>query len=100
MFVVLEGFDIGTGILQYVVGKTEAERRLVIAAIGPLWSWHEVWLVGFGGVLLVSFPTSRRGDGPGHIESDVVTDPGAGCWGSQGKSCRSRGCARPLVKNP
>ena len=57
MFVVLEGFDIGAGLLQYVVGKTEAERRMVIAAIGPLWSWHEVWLVGFGGVLFVSFPT-------------------------------------------
>jgi cytochrome d ubiquinol oxidase subunit II len=57
VFVVLEGFDIGAGLLQYVVGKTEAERRLVIAAIGPLWSWHEVWLVSFGGVLFVAFPT-------------------------------------------
>ncbi len=57
MFVVLEGFDIGAGLLQYVVGKTEAERRQVIAAIGPLWSWHEVWLVSFGGVLFVAFPT-------------------------------------------
>jgi cytochrome d ubiquinol oxidase subunit II len=57
MFVVLEGFDIGAGLLQYAVGKTEAERRLVIAAIGPLWSWHEVWLVSFGGVLFVAFPT-------------------------------------------
>jgi cytochrome d ubiquinol oxidase subunit II len=56
MFVVLEGFDFGAGMLQYVVGKTEAERRLVIAAIGPLWTWHEVWLVGFGGTLLLSFP--------------------------------------------
>ena len=36
--------------------KPEAERRLVIAAIGPLWSWHEVWLVSFGGVLFVAFP--------------------------------------------
>src|SRR5579871_785786 len=41
MFLVLEGFDIGAGMLQFLVGKTEAERRLVIAAIGPLWSWHE-----------------------------------------------------------
>jgi cytochrome d ubiquinol oxidase subunit II len=56
MFVVLEGFDIGAGMLQFVVGKTEPERRLVIAAIGPLWSWHEVWLVGFGGTLLLAFP--------------------------------------------
>ena len=56
MFLVLEGFDIGAGMLQHIVGKTEAERRLVIAAIGPLWSWHEVWLVGFGGTLMVAFP--------------------------------------------
>jgi len=56
MFLVLEGFDFGAGMLQFVVGKTEAERRLVIAAIGPLWSWHEVWLVGFGATLLVAFP--------------------------------------------
>jgi cytochrome d ubiquinol oxidase subunit II len=56
MFVVLEGFDIGAGMLQFAVGKTEAERRLVIAAIGPLWSWHEVWLVGFGGTLMLAFP--------------------------------------------
>ena len=39
------------------MGKTEAERRSVIAAIGPLWSWHEVWLLSFGGVLFVAFPT-------------------------------------------
>jgi len=56
VFVVLDGFDIGAGLLQYAVGKTEAERRLVIAAIGPLWSWHEVWLLSFGGVLFVAFP--------------------------------------------
>ncbi|MGH7739006.1 MAG: cytochrome d ubiquinol oxidase subunit II [bacterium] len=56
MFVVLEGLDIGAGMLQYLVGKTDKERRMVIAAIGPLWSWHEVWLVGFGGTLMVAFP--------------------------------------------
>ena len=28
----------------------------MIAAIGPLWSWHEVWLVGFGGTLVAAFP--------------------------------------------
>jgi cytochrome d ubiquinol oxidase subunit II len=56
VFVVLEGFDIGAGLLQHLVGKTEAEHRLVIAAIGPLWTWHEVWLVAFGGTLLLAFP--------------------------------------------
>jgi cytochrome bd ubiquinol oxidase subunit II len=28
----------------------------VIAAIGPLWSWHEVWLVGTAGVMVMAFP--------------------------------------------
>jgi cytochrome bd ubiquinol oxidase subunit II len=57
MYVVLEGLDVGAGMLQYVVGRTDAERRLVIAAIGPLWTWHEVWLVSFGGTLMVAFPS-------------------------------------------
>ena len=56
MFVVLDGLDIGIGMLQFLVAKTEAERRLVMAAIGPLWSWNEVWLLGFGGMLFVAFP--------------------------------------------
>jgi cytochrome bd ubiquinol oxidase subunit II len=38
------------------VARAPAERRQVIAAIGPLWSWHEVWLVGFGGTALAVFP--------------------------------------------
>jgi cytochrome d ubiquinol oxidase subunit II len=55
-FILLEGFDIGAGMLLYVVGKTDDERRGVIAAIGPLLSWNEVWLVSFGGTLLLAFP--------------------------------------------
>src|SRR5438876_12208855 len=42
--------------LRWVVAKTPNERRQVIAAIGPLWSWHEVWLLGFGGTLFAIFP--------------------------------------------
>lgn len=57
MYVVLEGLNVGAGMLQYVVGRTDAERRMVIAAIGPLWTWHEVWLVSFGGTLMVAFPS-------------------------------------------
>jgi cytochrome bd ubiquinol oxidase subunit II len=57
-FILLEGFDIGAGMLLYVVGKTDAERRDVIAAIGPLLSWNEVWLVSFGGTLMLAFPAA------------------------------------------
>jgi cytochrome bd ubiquinol oxidase subunit II len=56
IYVVLDGRNFGAGMLHWLVAKTPAERRQVIAAIGPLWSWHEVWLVGFGGTLLAVFP--------------------------------------------
>ena len=55
-YVVLDGRNFGAGMLHRYVARTPEERRQVIAAIGPLWSWHEVWLVGFGGVLVAVFP--------------------------------------------
>ncbi len=55
-YIVLDGRNFGAGILHGIVARTPAERRQVIAAIGPLWSWHEVWLVGTGGVMAMSFP--------------------------------------------
>lgn len=55
-YVVLDGRNFGAGMLHWFVAKTPEERRQVIAAIGPLWSWHEVWLVGFGGTLFAVFP--------------------------------------------
>src|SRR5215470_10194068 len=56
VYVVLDGRNFGAGMLHRFVARTPAERRQVIAAIGPLWSWHEVWLVGFGGTLVAVFP--------------------------------------------
>src|SRR5215468_1116142 len=56
VYVVLDGRNFGAGMLHFVVAKTPQERRQVVAAIGPLWSWHEVWLVGFGGTLVAVFP--------------------------------------------
>src|SRR5882672_9205807 len=56
IYVVLDGRNFGAGMLHWVVAKTPEERRQLIAAIGPLWTWHEVWLVGFGGTLLAVFP--------------------------------------------
>lgn len=55
-YVVLDGRNWGAGMLHRIVAKTPEERRQVIAAIGPLWSWHEVWLVGLGGTLVAVFP--------------------------------------------
>lgn len=55
-YVVLDGRNFGAGMLLWLVARTQEERREVIAAIGPLWTWHEVWLLGFGGTLLAIFP--------------------------------------------
>lgn len=56
MYVILDGRNFGVGILHWMVARTPEERRQVVAAIGPLWTWHEVWLVGFGGTLVAIFP--------------------------------------------
>jgi cytochrome d ubiquinol oxidase subunit II len=56
MFTVLGGWDFGAGALHFVAARNQEERRMLIAAIGPLWTWNEVWLVASGGVLFVAFP--------------------------------------------
>jgi cytochrome bd ubiquinol oxidase subunit II len=55
-YIVLDGRNFGAGILHWIVARNQTERRQVIAAIGPLWSWHEVWLVVTGGVMVMAFP--------------------------------------------
>lgn len=57
VFVVLDGWDIGAGVLHFIVAKNGDERRQVVAAIGPLWSWNEVWLVASGGTFILAFPS-------------------------------------------
>ena len=57
VFLVLEGWDFGAGLLHFVVGRNEVERGAVLDAIGPLWLWNEVWLVAFGGMTFVAFPS-------------------------------------------
>ena len=56
IYIVLDGRNFGAGMLHWFVARTPGERRQVIAAIGPLWTWHEVCLVGFGGTLVAIFP--------------------------------------------
>jgi cytochrome d ubiquinol oxidase subunit II len=55
-YAVLDGFDFGAGILHLVVARTDAERREVLGAIGPVWDGNEVWLIASGGVLVFAFP--------------------------------------------
>ena len=55
-YVVLDGFDLGVGALHLFLGKSDAERQLLIRTIGPVWDANEVWLIAGGGTLFFSFP--------------------------------------------
>lgn len=56
MYVLLDGFDLGAGIIHLFVARTDAERRLNLRAIGPVWDGNEVWLIAAGGTLFFTFP--------------------------------------------
>jgi cytochrome d ubiquinol oxidase subunit II len=61
-YLVLEGFDFGVGMLLPVLGRgpdpahREADRRVVINAIGPVWDGNEVWLITAIGAMFAAFP--------------------------------------------
>ena len=55
-YVVLDGFDIGVGIVYLFVARTEDERRQAMSSIGPFWDGNEVWLLAAGGTLFFAFP--------------------------------------------
>jgi cytochrome d ubiquinol oxidase subunit II len=55
-YAVLDGFDLGAGVLHLFVARDDGERRSVIAAIGPVWDGNEVWLLTAGGALFAAFP--------------------------------------------
>jgi cytochrome bd ubiquinol oxidase subunit II len=55
-YIILDGFDMGVGILHLIVAKTDEERRITLNSIGPIWDGNEVWLVTAGGVLFAAFP--------------------------------------------
>jgi cytochrome d ubiquinol oxidase subunit II len=56
MYVLLDGFDLGAGIIHLIIAKTNDERRMIIQAIGPVWDGNEVWLIAAGGTLFFTFP--------------------------------------------
>jgi cytochrome d ubiquinol oxidase subunit II len=56
IYVVLDGFDLGAGIVHLCVARNDEERRTVISSIGPVWDGNEVWLLAGGGVLYFAFP--------------------------------------------
>ena len=55
-YLILDGFDMGVGILHLPLARTDMERRTFLNSIGPVWDGNEVWLVLAGGVLFAVFP--------------------------------------------
>ncbi|MBK8477104.1 MAG: cytochrome d ubiquinol oxidase subunit II [Opitutaceae bacterium] len=55
-YVILDGFDLGVGVLHLFAVKKDEERRVFLNAIGPVWDGNEVWLVTGGGALFAAFP--------------------------------------------
>jgi cytochrome d ubiquinol oxidase subunit II len=56
-YAVLDGFDLGVGILQ-LFARGDADRGALVESIAPFWTGNEVWLVVFGGALFAAFPAA------------------------------------------
>ncbi len=55
-YVVLDGFDLGVGVLHLFLVRNENERLATLRSIGPVWDGNEVWLLAGGGTLYFAFP--------------------------------------------
>jgi cytochrome d ubiquinol oxidase subunit II len=55
-YVVLDGFDLGAGVIYLWAARTSDERRAILRSIGPVWDGNEVWLLATGGTLYFAFP--------------------------------------------
>jgi len=58
VYFMLDGFDLGVGILAPFIGKSDMEKRILINTVGPVWDGNEVWLLAAGGVTFAAFPTT------------------------------------------
>ena len=55
-YVILDGFDLGAGVIHLFAARDDKDRRLILRAIGPVWDGNEVWLIAAGGTLFFTFP--------------------------------------------
>jgi cytochrome bd ubiquinol oxidase subunit II len=55
-YVILDGFDLGAGVIYLRAAKTNEERQAVLRSIGPVWDGNEVWLLAAGGTLYFAYP--------------------------------------------
>ncbi|MFX1671201.1 cytochrome d ubiquinol oxidase subunit II [Paraburkholderia sp. A2WS-5] len=55
-FSLTDGFDMGAAVLLPFIGKTDAERRIVINTVGATWEGNQVWLITAGGAMFAAWP--------------------------------------------
>jgi cytochrome d ubiquinol oxidase subunit II len=55
-FAITDGMDMGVGTLLPFIGKTDAERRVIINTVGPHWDGNQVWLITAGGAIFAAWP--------------------------------------------
>jgi cytochrome d ubiquinol oxidase subunit II len=56
IYVILDGFDLGAGVLYPFIARSEDEKSVVRASIGPVWDGNEVWLITGAGAIFAAFP--------------------------------------------
>ncbi len=56
VYVILDGFDLGAGVLYPFLGKTDQDKGVIRASIGPVWDGNEVWLITGAGAIFAAFP--------------------------------------------
>ncbi len=59
IYAILDGYDLGVGILLPMGEADEAQRDTMIASIGPFWDANETWLVLAVGIMLIAFPAAH-----------------------------------------
>jgi cytochrome bd ubiquinol oxidase subunit II len=55
-YLVLDGFDLGIGVLHLFIAKNRSEQKQIIQSIASVWDGNEVWLIAAGGTMMLAFP--------------------------------------------
>ena len=56
VYAILDGFDLGIGVLGPALARTAGQRAMLHRTVGPVWDGNEVWLIIIGGVMFAAFP--------------------------------------------
>ena len=55
-FAIMDGHDMGVGMLLPWAGRSDVERRVVINTVGPHWDGNQVWFITGGGAIFAAWP--------------------------------------------